>query len=237
MTDSSIDQPGLPEPKTEHDHIPGVSDASGPMRFFILRPVFGMLLTVLIIAGGFMAYNSLIKESLPDLAIPQATITTFWPGADPQTIEQEVTEKIENELSSLRGVKKVTSASFDSYSMIAVEFIAEADLGESMQLLRAKISDAEAELPREAEKPTVNQVSVDDRPIISFVLYGDVGPAILSRAAEDLEDRLEKVQGVNEVKIGGLRKEVVRIQLKPERLAALGISPTTVRDRIKKSQP
>jgi multidrug efflux pump subunit AcrB len=115
----------------QHDHIPETSEAGGMMRFFILRPVFGMLLVVLIIAGGLMAYASLIKESLPDLAIPQATITTFWPGADPQTVEQEVTEKIENELSSLRGVKKINSASFDSYSMIAVEFIAEADLGES----------------------------------------------------------------------------------------------------------
>ena len=220
---------------TTQEHIPKTSEASGMMRFFVLKPVFGLLLVVLIIASGLMAYNALIKESLPDLAIPQATITTYWPGADPQTIEQEVTEKIENELSSLRGVKKVNSASFDSYSMIAVEFIAEADLGESMQLLRAKINDAEAELPREAEKPKVNQVSVDDRPIISIVLYGDVGPAILSRTAEDLEDRLEKVQGVNEVKIGGLRNEVVRIQLQPERLTALGIAPTNVRDRIQKA--
>ncbi len=220
---------------THQDHIPETSEAGGLMQFFVLKPVFGLLLVVLIIASGLMAYNALIKESLPDLAIPQATITTYWPGADPQTIEQEVTEKIENELSSLKGVKKVTSASFDSYSMIAVEFVAEADLIESMQLLRAKINDAEAELPREAEKPKVNQVSVDDRPIISIVLYGDVGPAILSRTAEDLEDRLEKVQGVNEVKIGGLRNEVVRIQLLPERLTALGIAPTTVRDRIQKA--
>lgn len=209
-----------------------VSKASGLAKFFILQPTFGMLLAILMIAAGLIAYTSLVKESLPDLEIPQATVSTFWPGADPQTMEQDVTEKIENELSTLKGVKKITSASFDSFSLVAVEFVAEADLAESMQLLRSKISDAQAELPREVEQPTVNQVSVDDRPILSTVLYGDVSPAILSRTAQALEDRLEKVSGINEVRIGGLREEVIRIQLMPQRLASLGISPTMVRDKI-----
>ncbi|QGJ68525.1 Efflux RND transporter permease subunit [Planctomycetales bacterium 10988] len=206
--------------------------ASGLANFFILQPTFGLLLLILIVSGGLIAYDLLVKESLPDLEIPQATISTFWPGADPQTIEQEVTEIIEKELTTLKGVKKISSASFDSYSLIAVEFLAEADLTESMQLLRAKIDDAEPELPRDIEPPTVNQVSVDDRPIISVALYGDVNAAILSRTAQELEDRLERVQGVNEVKIGGLREEVVRIQLIPERLVALRISPTTVQNAV-----
>jgi multidrug efflux pump subunit AcrB len=220
---------------SDRDDIPDESKASALSRFFILQPTFGLLLAILMIAAGLIAYTSLVKESLPDLEIPQATISTFWPGADPQTIEQDVTGKIENELSTLKGVKRVTSASFDSYSLIAVEFVAEADLAESMQLLRGKITDAEAELPRDAEKPTVTQVSVDDRPILSVALYGDVSPAILSRTAQELEDRLEKVSGINEVKIGGLREEVIRIQLKSERLVSLGISPTLVRDKIQKA--
>lgn len=217
---------------TTQQHIPDIGEATSLERFFILRPVVGLLLLVLFVVGGLFAYTSLVKESLPDLAIPQATISTYWPGADPQTIEQEVTDKIENELSSLKGLKKYSSASFDSYSLIAVEFVATADINDSMQRLRAKVNDAESELPRDVEKPTVSQVSVDDRPMLTFVLYGDVDSAILSRTATDLEDRLEKVAGVNEVKIGGLRKEAIRIQLLPERLIALGISPTQVRDRI-----
>ena len=56
-------------------------NASGLAQFFILQPTFGLLLTVLIIAAGFIAYTSLVKESLPDLEIPQATVSTFWPGA------------------------------------------------------------------------------------------------------------------------------------------------------------
>lgn len=128
---------------TTQQHIPTVSEATGLERFFILRPVVGLLLLVLFVVGGVFAYMSLVKESLPDLAIPQATISTFWRGADPQTIEQEVTDKIENELSSLKGLKKYSSASFDSYSLIAVEFVATADINDSMQRLRSKINDAD----------------------------------------------------------------------------------------------
>ena len=167
------------------DNAPRVEDAGWPARFFLLRPTFGVLLLVLIVLGGVMAYFSLVKESLPDLAIPQATITTSWPGADPETIEQEVTEAIEKEVQGLRGLKQVTSASFDSFSIIAVEFEAGADLSESMQLLRARVDDAEAELPAEAEKPTIEQVSVDDRPILTVTLFGNVGDGTMSRAAEE----------------------------------------------------
>ena len=212
--------------------IPDEAGASWASRFFLLDPTFGLLLTVLIILGGVMAYFSLVKESLPDLSIPQATIVTTYPGADPATVEVEVTEEIEKEIQSLRGLKQVTSASFDSASIIAVEFEASADLTESMQLLRSRVSDAEGELPDAAETPGITQVSVDDRPIMTVALYGDVGAAVISRTAKDLEDRLEQVRGVKEVDIGGLRDEVVQIQLLPDRILALGILPTQVRTAV-----
>jgi len=205
---------------------------TGIERFFFLRTTFGILLTGLLIVGGFLAYLSLVKESLPDLEIPQATISTSWPGADPQSIEQEITKPIEKEIKSLKGVKTVTSASFDSYSMIAVEFLANADPQESMALLRSRVNDAESEMPIEAKKPQINQVSVDDRPIMSIALHGDVDKAILSRVAEELQDRLERLQGVNEVELGGLRKEVIQILLDPEKLLSLGVSPTRIRDTV-----
>ncbi len=211
---------------------PTVEEASAPARFFFLRPVFAILLTLLLVAVGLGAYMMLVKESLPDLEIPQATVTAFWAGADPETMEQEVTEPIEREISGVRGLKSFSSASYDSSTVITVEFDANADLDQSMQRLRAAVDDARGDLPREVESPNVEQVAVDDRPILSVVLYGDVDGAILAEAAEDLEDRLENVAGVNEVGLGGKREEVVRVRLIPSRLVALGLSPVAVRDAI-----
>ncbi len=186
----------------------------------------------MLVVAGLMAYMSIVKEAAPDLAIPQATVQTEWAGADPETIEKQITSEIEKKIKSLRGLKRIRSASFNSLSVIAVEFQSNANLNESMQLLREKVRDAEPELPRDAQKPKIEQVSVDDTPILTISLFGDIDMAILARSAKYLKDRLEKVPGVKRVDIGGERSEVIRIQLNPGRIVSLGISPTTVRDKV-----
>ena len=203
------------------------------MRFFFIRPTFAILLTFLLVASGLMAYHSIVKEAAPDLAIPQAIVQTEWAGADPETIEKEITNQIEKKIKSMKGLKRIRSASFNSFSVIAVEFRPSANLVESMQLLREKVRDAEPDLPKDAKKPSIEQVSVDDTPMLTVALFGQVDPVILGNAAKYLKDRLEKLPGVKKVDLGGRRKEVVQILLDPSRLVALGISPTTVRDRIR----
>lgn len=202
-------------------------------RFFFIRPVFAILLTFMLVFSGLMAYQSIVKEAAPDLAIPQATVQTEWPGADPETIEKQVTNKIEKKIKSMKGLKRVRSASFNSFSVIAVEFRPNANLTESMQILREKVRDAAPDLPSQAKKSKIEQVSVDDTPMLTIALFGEVDAVILGNAAKYLKDRLEKVPGVKKVDLGGRRKEVVQIQLDPARIISLGISPTTVRDRIR----
>ncbi len=201
-------------------------------RFFFLKTTFAMLLAMLLLAGGFMAYQNLAKESLPDLDIPQATIITPWPGADPRTIEEQVTQELEDELTTVKGVKSVVSASFDSLSMIIVEFTAETNSRDAMQRLRSAVSDAESDLPADAETSNINQVSVDDRPVMTITLYGDVSDVTLNDLSEMLQDDFETQRGVNEVDLGGAREEIVQILLDPQRLLALGIAPTQVRTAI-----
>ncbi|MDO4593365.1 MAG: efflux RND transporter permease subunit, partial [Comamonadaceae bacterium] len=212
-----------------------VRNAPGWMRFLFLNPILGILLTVTLVLGGVMAYTQLVKESLPDLDIPQATITTTWPGADPQTMEEQVTEVIEDEVTTLEGVRTVNSASFDSFSVISVEFDASADTQDAMTRLRAAVADAEAELPSEVERPSIAQASVDDRPIFTFTLHGTVGTAVMNQQARRIRDTLERVPGVKEVNIGGEREEIVQILLRPDRLLALGLSPAAVRNAVQQA--
>ena len=206
-----------------------VREAHPLMRFFFLKPIFAILLLLVLLLGGGMAYTLLVKEALPDLDIPLATLTTAWPGADPQTLEEQVTDIIEDELTSLSGVRRVDSASFDSFSMIAVEFNADADPVDAMQRLRG------AELPGEAEAPVITQLSVDDRPILTFTLHGAGGSALMNHQARLIRDELERLPGVNEVDIGGEREEIVQVLLRPERLLALGLSPSAVRNAIQQA--
>ncbi len=222
----------LPGGKRNHDDVPDVNSASGLVKFFFLKTVFGILLIILLVFGGLMAYQSMVKEADPDIKIARAMVTTTWAGADPETIESQVTDKIETELKSLKGLKKVESSSFNGVSKISVEFVANADVTESIQLLRQKVDDAEPEINIDADKPKIDQISVQDAPILTVALYGKLDPPVLSRAAEDIQERLEKVPGVREVDLVGQRDEVIHVQLIPSRLSALGISPTTVSNRI-----
>ncbi|WP_107667847.1 efflux RND transporter permease subunit [Cyanothece sp. BG0011] len=202
-------------------------------RFFFLNTIFAILLTLLMVVGGLLGYFSMTKQSNPDIDIAVATVTTTWPGADPQTIEQQVTSEIETEITSVENVKEVQSASYAGFSVINVEFTSQADPDEAIEELRQGVAQAEPELPEEAEQPVVEQISVNDAPILTLALFGNIDQTVISQTAEDIQDNLEQVAGVSEVNLGGAREEVINVQMNPFRLATLGISPTTVATEIR----
>jgi multidrug efflux pump subunit AcrB len=211
---------------------PEIMQTSSTFRFFFIKTIFSTLLLILMILGGFIAYQSLVKEANPDLKIPMATIITTWPGSSPELVEKEITINIEKNIKTLSGVKRYFSSSRNSVSALVVEFDADAPLEESMQLLRTKVNEAESEFPEEAEKPSVQAIAVSDIPIVTFILYGDLDDALLDKQARSLKDQLEIVPGIRKVEISGSRKEVVIIQLIPSVLTDLGISPIMVKNRI-----
>ena len=88
------------------------SKVSSVSRFFFLNTIFAILLTILLVVGGVLGYLSMTKQSQPDIDIAVANITTTWPGADPQTIEQQVTDEIETEITSVENIKQIQSASY-----------------------------------------------------------------------------------------------------------------------------
>lgn len=209
--------------------------APAPSRltsFLLLRPTFAILLLGAFVLVGLLGYGALVRESTPDLEIPQATVIVEWPGADPETIENQVANKLETELKAMPGLRKLRSASFDSFCVITVEFDPNLEIATAMSRLRAEVSAAEAELPDETRKPKINEVSVNNAPIISMSFYGDIAETARGRALDELERQLEKIKGVNEVTVSGQRDEVVRVRLLSSRLDALGLSGTTVRQRL-----
>ncbi len=222
-----------PSPPLSH-HTPPSPPPSPVAKFFFLNTVFGLLLCFLFVIGGLIGVSSMVKEGDPDINVAIATIQTLWPGADPETIENQITDKIEKELKSLKRLKEITSASFDGMSLIKVEFQANAPIAESIAEVRAAVDEAKPEISQEAEEPKVTQVSVQDVPILTIGLYGDIDIAVLSRAAEKIEDLLEKVPNVREVNLGGKRDEVIHVQMLPNKLTTLGISPTTVAQAIQR---
>lgn len=119
--------------------------------------------------------------------------------------------------------------------MIAVRFEAHLNLNDAMQRLRAKVDEARADIPKQAETSIIRQVSVDDTPILTIAVFGDADPAVMGNLAYRIKDYLEKVSGVNEVELGGRRKEIISIRIYLSRAEALGISPTIIAAKIQQA--
>ncbi len=223
-----------PESPQEDHNAPDPSKASPLSRFFFLETVFAILLSALLIVGGLMGASTMVKEGNPDINFAIATVQTNWGGADPETIENQVTDKIEKELKSLKGLKDLSSASFDGSSLIKVEFEAEAPIAESIALVRAEVDEAKPEISDDADEPKVEQVATQDTPVLTVGLYGDIDLAVLSKAAEEIEDILETVPNVRKVDLSGNREEVIHIQLLPARMMTMGVSATQVANAVQK---
>ncbi|MCG7536983.1 efflux RND transporter permease subunit [Pseudoalteromonas sp. OOF1S-7] len=203
-------------------------------KLFVDKVISTLLLAILLV-GGVLAYSGMLKENYPDLEIPQAIITIEWPGAAAEQVEKEVTKPLEDALNGLQGLKKLQSGSQFSYAVIAVEFKSDEPMNEAMQRLRAKVDEGKAEFPGAVKTPLIEQVSVNDTPVIEFMLYGSLDDTSFSQVVKTIEKRLEAKPGVKKVDKGGYRETVVHVRMLPDRLRSLKLSPNLVRQRIEEA--
>lgn len=207
----------------------------GPVfRFLFVESTLAWLLAALFILGGVLAYLTMVKEANPDLAIPAALIKTEWPGAGPTLVEKQVTDVIEKHIKSVENLKRYDSGSRMGLSIISVEFQADAPVAESVQALRTKVWEAIGELPADASRPNVEQVSTTDTPVMTVTLLGDVPDEVLGDAARDLKTDLERLAALRKVDLGGARDAVARVVIDPQTLAGLGLTLGEVRAAIER---
>lgn len=193
--------------------------------YFFIKNFRVVILLILLISGwGIYSFINLPRESNPEVKIPIAIVSTFYPGASPADVEEFVTKKIEAELSGLKGLKKLTSSSLNSLSSIQVEFDAKEDMEGSIRRLRDKLQNIQSKISTEAEDPQVIEISLDDTPIWSISLTGPYDGFTLRKYAEDVQDELEKIPGVREIQISGGDEKEFEIAYIPERLLFYGIT-------------
>jgi HAE1 family hydrophobic/amphiphilic exporter-1 len=194
------------------------------LNFFVKNFRVVILLILCITAWGLYSFFTLPREANPEVKIPIAVVTTLYPGASPSDVEEFVTKKIETELAGLKGLKTLTSNSYNSLSSITVEFDANQDIQESIRNLRDKVSDAKTKISTDAEDPVVTEISLDDTPIWAISITGPYDGFTLRRYAEDIQSELEKIPGVREIQISGGDEREYEIAYYPDKLAFYGIT-------------
>lgn len=203
------------------------------LNFFVSRFRVVAMLIVLITGWGLYSYFRLPRESNPEVKIPIAIVSTVYPGAGPSDIEELITKKLETGISGLKNLKKVTSSSANSISVISVEFEASADLNDSIRTLRDEVTSLKSNLPTDAKEPIVKAISFDDTPFLTFSLTGPVNDFSLRSVADDLKDELEKLPDVREVNISGGDEKEFEVAYDPQFLTFYSISADQANQIIK----
>ncbi len=199
----------------------------------IRRPVLASMIIVALVVFGLTSYRSIGVNLFPDVDIPVVTVSVPYEGADPETVETEVTDKIEEAVNTISGIKTVRSESIEGLSQVFIEFELEEDVDVVSQDVRDKVASIRGDLPLEIEPPMVEKFDIDSAPIMAIVVSGPVPIRRLTQYADDVvKRRIESIGGVGNVRLVGDREREVRIWLRADQLRAHHLSAQDVIDAL-----
>ncbi|MDD5427143.1 MAG: efflux RND transporter permease subunit [candidate division Zixibacteria bacterium] len=199
----------------------------------IKRPVFATMMIGALLVLGLFSYYDLPIELMPEIDFPYVVVQTVYPGASAETVETEVTKKIEEVISQISGVRHVTSRSREGYMLSFVEFELEKDGSIAAQDVREKVSAVRAELPDDIDEPVISQFDPQASAIMSLVISGQRPPRELTQITKDkIKPRLETVSGVGQVTMVGASEREIRISLDIEKMEAYGVSIQAVQQSV-----
>ncbi|MCB0696993.1 MAG: efflux RND transporter permease subunit, partial [Chitinophagaceae bacterium] len=183
------------------------------------------ILTIIITLAGLMTYNSLPKEQFPEIKIPQIIVQTVYPGTSPENMENIVTKPIEKEVKGLSGVKKVTSNSFQDYSVVIVEFNTDVKIDKAKQDVKDAVDKARTDLPQNLpNEPEVKDIDLSELPILYVNISGDYDLKRLKEYADDIQDRIEELKEVKEAQMVGALEREIQINVDMYKMAAAGFT-------------
>ncbi len=191
----------------------------------IRRPIFATVMMLALVTLGIFSYRRLAIDMFPDVEIPVVSVVTKYPGSSPETVEKEVSKRIEEAVNPISGVKHVMSTSRESVSTVVILFHLEVRINDAAQEVRAKVSAIRGDLPKGIEEPIIQKLDFAAFPIASLALRSErLSPRDLTTLAEKkVKKRFENIAGVGKVDLVGLSKREVNVNVNPHRLEALGM--------------
>lgn len=191
----------------------------------IKRPVFATMVIMALVIFGVVTYPDIGVDLFPKVDFPIVNISTTLQGASPEIMDVDVTDKIEEAINTINGVKTITSTSTEGRSTVIVEFVLERDIDLAVQDVREKISIIRGKLPTDIDEPVIEKVDPDATPVMWLGLSGEKSVRDLSTYADEvLKEQLQKIPGVGAIRMGGLRLRQVRVWLDSDKLSAYGIT-------------
>ena len=195
----------------------------------VRRPVFASVLILSLVVVGTFSLTRLGVDLMPNIDIPTITVTTRLPGAAPEQVESEITDKIEEAVNTISGIDQLNSNSAEGISQVIVTFLLEKDADIAAQEVRDRVNRILPLLPRTITQPTIEKQDPDAQPIFTLALTADKPIRDVTEYADKvLRRRLESADGVGQVLVLGGRNRQINVELDAERLRGYNLTVNDV---------
>jgi HAE1 family hydrophobic/amphiphilic exporter-1 len=199
----------------------------------VKRPVFALMLVMALVVAGIVAFPSLGIDRFPKTDLPTVFIRTTYPGAASQEVESEVSQIIEDAVSTVAGIEELRSISNDGSSMVLITFALSRDIDSAVQDCRDAVSAVVNRLPRTVDPPVVQKNDLDSSPIMTIAVSGEKSATELYLLADRyVKGVIESSPGVGQVSISGAAERAIKVNIDAKRLAAYQLSIAQVRDAL-----
>src|SRR5215210_6496743 len=199
----------------------------------IKRPTLVIVLFIVLILGGLLSYKSLNYELLPKFSPSVVSVTTIYPGASPSEVENTVSKKIEDAVSSMENIKKLDTRSFESVSTVIITLNNGTDVDYALNDAQRRINAILKDLPEDVDPPSLNKFSLDDLPIITLSASASLDEATFF----DLMDKrvaplLSRVAGVARINLIGGQEREIQVSIDATKLEGYGLSLLQVQNAV-----
>ena len=200
----------------------------------VKRPVFATMLILSLVVVGTFSFFRLGVDLFPKVDFPTITVTVVNPGASPQEIETEVTDKIEEAVNTISGIDELRSSSIEGISQVFVQFLLEKDVEVAFNEVQQKIQAVIPNLPETAEQPTVQKLDSDATPVLRIVVSAPTNLRDVTEIAKNkIKERIESVNGVGKVSIIGGRDRQINIWVDPDKMRSYNVTAAEISNGLK----
>lgn len=199
----------------------------------IKRPIFITCVVILMLAVGLLSASRLGVDLFPNVTFPVVTVTTPYPGAGPSEVETLISKPMEDELSTISGIKRLSSTSAEGRSTVVAEFTLETDVKFAENQIRDRVSAVKRKLPVDSKEPIIRRIDPADQPVLVFALDGKLKPGELYDIANEIiRPKIEQINQVGLVEVIGGRKREIQVQLDRAKIKNRDISASMVVSRL-----
>jgi len=204
--------------------------------FAIKRPIVIASIVIITLVMGVLSINKLGVDMYPDVELPFILVTTEYPGASPEEVEEQISKPIEGEISAIAGLKKVNSSSYEGYSVVWGEFSLDSDAKYCEQQIRNKVDRIRKDFPEGTEEPSIERYDMSRDAVVTLALQSDMEEGRLYDIAKDtIKPAFEQISGVGTVAINGGTRREIQVELDRDKLNKFQIPASYVVNQLKSS--